>query len=934
MAILFLDFRAAFYSVIRQGLFANGPPSEAFAHAMYQLGIPPSEVADLLRTAHDDCAVAHISDHVLHLLRDMMQQTYFQVDGLSEVALTTKGTRPGDSVGDAFFNLAMAVILKKVTARIQSSTTATWEGQAALVSDFAMTSEVASFGWFEIAFVDDCAIAMRASSNDQLIALLGTALAAVMRESSQRGLLLNWEHGKTEALFQPCGAGTRAIKEQIARQNNTLEIQHEDETLRLRVVHAYKHLGTWIQTAAKHARDARAKTTSARQAWGPLVRPVFRQRRIDMSTKKLLLGTLVLTRATYNIHVWSWIDPKVITTWAHSLRPLVYPVIRVQLRGLPPFQFSTEVVFGLARLLPPEDQLHAARLRYFQRMIRHCPRILWSLLHHTSSSPQSWLFQLRQSLQWFVDYYGTKCGLSGDSQLLDWVAFVAVDDCWRGRVKKAISSCKRFREENAKAEVWTYAFATELQVQGVPGIGVATSSSSSWTCDECSAAEEQGWLPPKALVPAVRAWGPWLPPHGSVEAETMRLKYLTRWPARDPTPAFEVLSGSWQGDLASQLDEDVPFEKNPDEMCFVYQSSGGREEGSIGQYAAAGLARLHAVLHIRTRCFVHFFSGFRRPHDLQWCTDNHYIIENEQVFCISIDFCLQEKDGDLLGRRPHAWWSRQIASGAIRGIGGGPPCETWSAARLQPDGPPVLRDYEHLFGLPALTQAQWDQVATGTELMMFIADMALLVAYCGGCAFVEHPSFPTWAKAHRPCSIWSTPPLRMMRRRLACVDILTFDQCTVGCRARKPTTLALVRMKPLVRAIHALGDFGRCDHPPGHHPRLSGRDSHGQFKTAIAKVYPPMLNQLVADAVVSHAVSLTESGVPSQLPPDDIMQLNRMNFEAGAADGVLWLAHSFSTLETLKDELLIGVDIPPFAWSALERTTRPKASLKLVSLLR
>ncbi|CAL1143620.1 unnamed protein product [Cladocopium goreaui] len=56
-----------------------------------------------------------------------------------------------------------------------------------------------------------------------------------------------------------------------------------------------------------------------------------------------------------------------------------------------------------------------------------------------------------------------------------------------------------------------------------------------------------------------------------------------------------------------------------------------------------------------------------------------------------------------------------------------------------------------------------------------------------------------------------------------------------------------------------------------------------------------------------------------------ISDLRKRASAQSEADGVLWLAHSFATLEALKDELLIGVDIPPFAWSALERSTsRPK----------
>ena len=96
---------------------------------MFQMGIAPRHVADLMKTAQHDAAVAGISPHAIALLKDLLERTYFQMDGISPVVLTTQGTRPGDPVGDAFFNLAMAVMLKGVTAKITSCTEAVWQAR-------------------------------------------------------------------------------------------------------------------------------------------------------------------------------------------------------------------------------------------------------------------------------------------------------------------------------------------------------------------------------------------------------------------------------------------------------------------------------------------------------------------------------------------------------------------------------------------------------------------------------------------------------------------------------------------------------------------------------------------------------------------------------------------------------------------------------------
>ena len=69
--------------------------------------------------------------------------------------------------------------------------------------------------------------------------------------------------------------------------------------------------------------------------------------------------------------------------------------------------------------------------------------------------------------------------------------------------------------------------------------------------------------------------------------------------------------------------------------------------------------------------------------------------------------------------------------GQIVGIGGGPSCETWSAARLLPGGPRPVRSYDDPWGLPALTRSDHRQVMIGTALVQFLLDMLALAGKLG-----------------------------------------------------------------------------------------------------------------------------------------------------------------------------------------------------------
>jgi hypothetical protein len=95
----------------------------------------------------------------------------------------------------------------------------------------------------------------------------------------------------------------------------------------------------------------------------------------------------------------------------------------------------------------------------------------------------------------------------------------------------------------------------------------------------------------------------------------------------------------------------------------------------------------------------------------------------------------------------------------------------------------------------------------------------------------------------------------------------------------KPTTLMLVRMPWLRTSIQRLGRCGRCPHPKGFHEALKGRDATGNFKTAIAKIYPAALNSAIADAVAIF-VQQTFFGCPppAQAMEAELLELSQMNF--------------------------------------------------------
>ena len=120
---------------------------------------------------------------------------------------------------------------------------------------------------------------------------------------------------------------------------------------------------------------------------------------------------------------------------------------------------------------------------------------------------------------------------------------------------------------------------------------------------------------------------------------------------------------------------------------FLGQVPATGDPGQVGVCQQYGLAAEAALLHIKCFVFVHFYNRYRREGDLQHLLEAQFISEEAQIYCLSIDICLAKRQSDLTDDKTKKFWIDQVCKGQVLGVGGGPSCETWSAARHLPGGP-------------------------------------------------------------------------------------------------------------------------------------------------------------------------------------------------------------------------------------------------------
>ena len=938
-AILFVDLQAAFYSVLRASFFDGNFHDDAICFAMQRLGITPNEWQTIKDTVVQDHATKGLGEHNEGILRDMFAGTHFSMHGLEGQTATMRGTRPGDPVADILFNMAFRLVMLDARSKIEDLSGMTCFGSPKPATDVTHASPMPDRGFAEITFVDDVAYSLHSSSAADVIASLQLISSCLHDVAASRGLAINYQAGKTEAIVKLAGTGSAAVKHQVWHEcGGKLPIVTEHGTHRLQLVHAYKHLGSYVQDHAVIQKDLRYRNAQARKAYGQLSRQFYTKRNVHDSTKCEVYTALVLSRHAYNVHTWAWVTAGDLEQWENGIRSHVISLARNAIRPISPFHFTTAELCAIVGMQSPLDTLHANRLRYVKRAIQVAPAYLWSLLHNNAQS-QSWFPQLMQSFAWIVRH--SKRGRIPEvDHVNDMLSFIAMDQNWKGKVKAALKSCKRFREENAKGKLWTLKVQKSIssltdeqssRVETVGGMWKCNLCDDSFSSkkalavharhkhqyrtimkyyifgDECHACckkffsrarllahvhastgckdtylacfvpasedfvcqveeEErnvardlraQGWRPSKAFLPVIRIYGPPLPESGTEGSVIMQ----TRWQTRIQVTgrAYEGLDGFCEH---SSQEGDVKVEILP----FIMQSNGGRAQGHAGIFQTFGLAAETARLHVNCFLFVHFFSGHRRTGDLQHSIESHEVCGCQQIFCISVDLCLAKSHSDLTDEATKQFWIGKMRGGQILGIGGGPSCETWSAARHMTGGPPPIRSFDAPWGCPGLSGRQWKQLVTGTKLIQFLVELLVIAAQIGLCGFFEHPQFPVWLMRQRPASVWTLDAMRALIR-LECFQACSFDQCVYGLDATKPTTLLLLRLSTFRDLTLTRGNRGRCSHYSNHKP-LQGIQQDGSFATARAKIYPMAMNRALATAVSRFLAERNMQSMYNRLPED------------------------------------------------------------------
>ena len=273
------------------------------------------------------------------------------------------------------------------------------------------------------------------------------------------------------------------------------------------------------------------------------------------------------------------------------------------------------------------------------------------------------------------------------------------------------------------------------------------------------------------------------------------------------------------------------------------------------------------------KVFAHLFSGARRKGDFQ----EH--VERLNAMAISVDIIFDIKWGNLLQPATFELFTRAMKEGVLCGFLSGPPCETWSRARsTQDSGPRVLRSRSRLQGLPSLTRREAEQVSIGNQLLGVTLRLFLFALITGAMAIVEHPACPD----DRPDlpSIWWLDVIRCFLRFQACAKLRVF-QGLYGGLSPKPTDLLFANCGSPDDIERFFVAARSTPMPKG---ERIGRETNGQWRTAVLKEYPAELCRTFARLFTTHGQS---EGPEQKLPAwfEEAVRNLKADFDEAATMG-------------------------------------------------
>ena len=352
-------------------------------------------------------ADAGVPEHLSALISEVLTATWGMSQGCSRVAQSRRGSRPGDPLADAIFGFIFGRCRKRARNQLRAEgllSRVPWSGHHHFEREGNPGDEQQGVDLAEVAYADDAALPVVAPAA-AILGMTAAAGAIVLRGMWGHGWTPNLGPGKTEAIIRIVGIGSVECSRRLA-----FDLEHRlrlaggaAEGHDLRIVHAYRHLGTVVAgNGSMNAELSARRNAAARERRS--METYFRDAGASVQARLQVVRQVGVSILTSNAGTWPALTPALQRILQIELEAWVRAALGKK-RGP-----SVHIAFDLLRAEHCIEDVgivvRGLRLRYFRRLVVQGPDAVWALLQqcppvkHGRGRQGNWAGALREDLIW------------------------------------------------------------------------------------------------------------------------------------------------------------------------------------------------------------------------------------------------------------------------------------------------------------------------------------------------------------------------------------------------------------------------------------------------------------------------------------------------------------------------------------------------------
>ena len=399
-AIFFVDIKSAYYQLLRELAIDTKISMQQLKTLLNTLQLPVTDIVEIYQHIHSKQPAAEtlsVDPLARELAGSFHNGTWFHVQGAPEVAWTTRGTRPGDGWADMLFGFVVTCMLREIKQDLEQqglTFDVLWNGEIGLQ---AQPGTDASAPAFASVWADDVAFMSWHQDASDLYTSVELLMSHVIKAFRSRGLVFNYDKGKTEVLLWFRGSNSTALRrEYFSAADPTITVDTTEGPVKVRLVNQYVHLGGVLQARGRLGAELRRRLALACSAFNQHRRAVYQQVKIPLHLRVRIFEACVHSVAFYNAATWT---APTAAEWKTFQGGLLRLYKRLLIKDVPHEvlqHWSMDHVCGHLGILPPAEHLRIYRLRYFSGLFRAEIPALWALL----AAEEDWMCGLRADLEW------------------------------------------------------------------------------------------------------------------------------------------------------------------------------------------------------------------------------------------------------------------------------------------------------------------------------------------------------------------------------------------------------------------------------------------------------------------------------------------------------------------------------------------------------